>query len=202
MIPNRENKSRLQSTTIGVSIQAKKSLLGLSHTNLDSVSHFTGRRSQLLPLPPNHSPPSIYRLYHHRPPFDPLICKLNAYFAPCVGTFKAHNSVLMTMLCLCYMGSGQGGWNVFDGVKVFLATPEALMAEIDTAISSFEYAQASALLNPSSPSSSSSCSSPSKSKVTDMTITLYDADIAEEAYRMACVALAEGKVDEALYSLK
>ncbi|GAB2224907.1 hypothetical protein Droror1_Dr00005687 [Drosera rotundifolia] len=108
----------------------------------------------------------------------------------------------MTMLSFCYMGSGQGGWSVFDGVKVFPATPEALMAEIDTAISSFEYAQTSALLNPSSPSSLSCCSSPSKSKITDMKITLYDADIAEEAYRMACVALAEGKVDEALYSLK
>ncbi|KAL9255375.1 hypothetical protein AKJ16_DCAP10439 [Drosera capensis] len=131
-----------------------------------------------------------------------LQCKLNALFAPCVGTFKAHDSVLMTVLSLGYMGSRQGGRSVFDGVKVFPATPEALMAEIDTAISSFEYAQASALLNPSSLSSSSSCSSPSKSKITDMKITLYDADIAEEAYRMACVALAEGKVDEALYSLK
>ncbi|GAB2291391.1 hypothetical protein Dimus_025648 [Dionaea muscipula] len=94
--------------------------------------------------------------------------------------------------------SGQGRWSVFDGVKFPPATPEALMTEINTAISALEYTQSSALLNPSSSSSSSSRNNNSDAH---RKASLYDAGIAEEAYRLACVALAEGKVDEALYSL-
>ena len=45
------------------------------------------------------------------------------------------------------------GGMFFFGVKVILATPEALMAEIDTAISKLGYAPATARLE--SPSSSS-----------------------------------------------
>ena len=53
------------------------------------------------------------------------------------------------------MGSGEQNprWSVFYKVKVIPATPEALMAEIDTAISKLEYAPATAGLD--SPSSSS-----------------------------------------------
>ena len=95
------------------------------------------------------------------------------------------------------MGSGEQNprWSVFYGVKVIPATPEALMAEIDTAISKLEYAPATARLD--SPSSSvlknkSSDSSP---------MPQYDAQLAGEAYRAGCAALAAGKLDEALYFL-
>ncbi|KAF7817512.1 Intraflagellar transport protein [Senna tora] len=80
------------------------------------------------------------------------------------------------------MGSGEGKphWSVYDGVKIIAATPEALMAEIDSAISNLEYARATALLESSSS---------------------YDARMADEAYKTGCAALAAGKLDEALYSL-
>ena len=53
------------------------------------------------------------------------------------------------------MGSGEGKphWSVNDGVKIIAATPEALMAEIDSAISNLEYARAIVLLESSSSSS-------------------------------------------------
>ncbi|KAF3943217.1 hypothetical protein CMV_030199 [Castanea mollissima] len=53
------------------------------------------------------------------------------------------------------MGSGEQNprWSFFYGDNVIPATPEALMAEIDTAISKLEYAPAAARLE--SPSSSS-----------------------------------------------
>ncbi|GMH04047.1 hypothetical protein Nepgr_005886 [Nepenthes gracilis] len=91
------------------------------------------------------------------------------------------------------MGSGQGSRSVFDGLKFLPATPEALMAEINTTISALEYAHATVLLNPSS-------SSLSKNKNCERKATVYDAHIAEEAYRLGCLALAEGRVDEALHS--
>ena len=96
------------------------------------------------------------------------------------------------------MGSGEQNprWSVFYGVKVIPATPEALMAEIDTAISKLEYAPATARLD--SPSSSSVL----KNKSLDSSpMPQYDAQLAGEAYRAGCAALAAGKLDEALYSL-
>ncbi|GMJ07121.1 hypothetical protein HRI_004381300 [Hibiscus trionum] len=53
------------------------------------------------------------------------------------------------------MGSGEGNshFSVFDGVKTFPLTLEALMAEINTAITNLGYARTTALLD--SPSSSS-----------------------------------------------
>lgn len=92
------------------------------------------------------------------------------------------------------MGSGSGcgeaklRWNVFDGVKIIAATPEALMAEIDSAISNLEYSRATAHLESAVASSSSA---------TDH----YDARVADEAYKAGCAALAAGKLDEALRSL-
>lgn len=79
------------------------------------------------------------------------------------------------------MGSGEGKvhWNVFDGVKIIAATPEALMAEIDSAISNLEYARATATLDADSG---------------------HDARTADEAYRAGCAALAAGKLDNALRS--
>ena len=69
-------------------------------------------------------------------------------------------------------------WSVFDGVKVIPSAPEALMAEIDTAISNLEYARATASLG-----------------------RRYDARMADEAYKAGCAALAAGELDEALHSL-
>lgn len=104
------------------------------------------------------------------------------------------------------MGSGEQNprWSVFDGVKVIPAAPEALMAEIDIAISKLEYARATARLE--SPSSSFSSSSSSSSVLKNASSDSsprpqYDARLADEAYRAGCAALAAGKLDEALYSL-
>ncbi|KAJ0087406.1 hypothetical protein Patl1_08992 [Pistacia atlantica] len=94
------------------------------------------------------------------------------------------------------MGSGDGTfhWSVFDGVKIMPSTPEALMAEINTAITNLEYARATAYL--------ASPSSLSKNFNSDESVTsLYDAKIADEAYKAGCAALAAGKLDEALLSL-
>lgn len=77
------------------------------------------------------------------------------------------------------MGSRESNkihWSVYDGVKIIAATPEALMAEIDSAISSLEYARATAMLDG------------------------HDARSADEAYKAGCAALAAGKLDEALRS--
>ncbi|XP_017440880.1 uncharacterized protein LOC108346330 [Vigna angularis] len=83
------------------------------------------------------------------------------------------------------MGSVSGSgkvhhWNVFDGVKIIAATPEALMAEIDSAISAMEHSRATAMLDEDEG---------------------YDARVADEAYKAGCAALAAGKLDEALRSL-
>ncbi|KAG4964924.1 hypothetical protein AAZX31_14G079100 [Glycine max] len=78
------------------------------------------------------------------------------------------------------MGPGKVHWNVFDGVKIIAATPEALMAEIDSAISNLEYSRATALIDADEG---------------------YDARVADEAYKAGCAALAAGKLDEALRSL-
>ncbi|KAM4129528.1 hypothetical protein ACJW30_01G030200 [Castanea mollissima] len=103
------------------------------------------------------------------------------------------------------MGSGEQNhrWSVFDGVKVIPAAPEALMAEIDIAISKLEYARATARLeSPTSSSSSSSSSSVLKNTSSDTSPSpQYDARLADEAYRAGCAALAAGKLDEALFSL-
>lgn len=96
------------------------------------------------------------------------------------------------------MGSGEGKphWSVYDGVKIIAATPEALMVEIDSAISNLEYARATTLLESSS-SSSSAMNEISGAKLTPQ----FDARMADEAYKAGCAALASGKLDEALRSL-
>lgn len=78
------------------------------------------------------------------------------------------------------MGSVERGkihWSVYDGVKIIAATPEALMSEIDSAISNLEYTRATATLDADQ---------------------LHDARTADESYRAGCAALAGGKLDEAL----
>lgn len=91
------------------------------------------------------------------------------------------------------MAPGERGrrWSVFDGVKAIPSTPEALMAEIDTAIAATEYAHATALLQASSSSSNRETPQPQ-----------YDARLADEAYKAGCAALAAGKLNEALRSLQ
>nr|DAD22331.1 TPA_asm: hypothetical protein HUJ06_023794 [Nelumbo nucifera] len=99
------------------------------------------------------------------------------------------------------MGSSSGErgphWSVFDGVKSIPSTPEALMAEIDAAITASEYAHATVLLHASLSSSSSS----SKKSSGPDTLPQYDARLADEAYKAGCAALAAGKLNEALHSL-
>lgn len=90
-------------------------------------------------------------------------------------------------------------WSVFDGVKTFPMTPEALMAEINSAISKLEFSRAVALLE--SPSSSSSPSKKKSSYVSRVAAQQYDARMADEAFKAGCMALAAGKLDEALHSL-
>ncbi|CAI8606329.1 unnamed protein product [Vicia faba] len=78
------------------------------------------------------------------------------------------------------MGSQEGRqnhWSVFDGVKIIVATPEALMTEIDYAISNLEYACATAVLDVDQ---------------------LHDAWTTDKSYRAGCAALAGGKLEEAL----
>lgn len=102
------------------------------------------------------------------------------------------------------MGSAQKGshqWrSVFDGVKLktIPSMPEALMAEINTAICNLEYARATVVLETPSSSSSSSCSNP---KNESSPLPQFDARKADQAYKAGCAALAAGKLDEALLSL-
>lgn len=86
-------------------------------------------------------------------------------------------------------------FSVFDDLKIFPLTPEALMSEINTAIAHLEYARATAYLD--SPSSSLLKNTSSDSSVAPQ----YDAKMADEAYKAGCAALAAGKLDEALQSL-
>ncbi|KAL6216562.1 hypothetical protein ACLB2K_009785 [Fragaria x ananassa] len=76
--------------------------------------------------------------------------------------------------------------------------PEALMAEINTAICNLEYARATVLLESTSPSSSSSSVSNDESSSAQ---PQFDARKADQAYKAGCAALAAGKLDEAFLSL-
>ncbi|PSR99756.1 Cobyric acid synthase [Actinidia chinensis var. chinensis] len=94
------------------------------------------------------------------------------------------------------MGSGEGipRWSTFDGVKNIPTKPEALMTEINSAISANEYARATALLQ--SPSSFV------LNKSSDVNSTSqYDTRTADEAYKAGLASLAAGKLDEAFHSL-
>ncbi|URE03274.1 hypothetical protein MUK42_20541 [Musa troglodytarum] len=111
------------------------------------------------------------------------------------------------------MGSYGGGkredsrfaWNVFDSVKAFPPpTPEALMDDIDAAISALEYARSTAALLASSSSKVEEEAAP-ESEIYQPPATssepIYDKRIADEAYKAACAALAAGKTDAAIRSL-
>ncbi|KMZ67732.1 hypothetical protein ZOSMA_25G01220 [Zostera marina] len=92
-------------------------------------------------------------------------------------------------------------WTTFTGIKSFAPSsssspnPEALMSEIDMAISSREYTHATSLLLSSSKSH------------TDRQLRKRNHDpravgLADEAYKTACAELAAGKPDQALKSLQ
>ncbi|CAL9099632.1 unnamed protein product, partial [Musa acuminata var. zebrina] len=96
-------------------------------------------------------------------------------------------------------------WNVFDGVKAFPPpTPEALMDDIDAAISALEYTRSTAALLASSSSKVEEEAAP-ESEIDQPPGTssepVYDKRIADEAYKAACAALAAGKPDAAIRSL-
>ncbi|XP_038899466.1 uncharacterized protein LOC120086752 [Benincasa hispida] len=96
------------------------------------------------------------------------------------------------------MNSGEGiaAWNVFDNVKTTTKTPEALMAEINAAISNFEYARTTACLqSPISPDDSEDGESSASLR------TQYVVRMADGSYKAGCAAPTVGKLDEALHSL-
>ncbi|KAA0064371.1 uncharacterized protein E5676_scaffold134G003530 [Cucumis melo var. makuwa] len=92
--------------------------------------------------------------------------------------------------------NSEGGitvWNVFDNVKTTTKTPEALMAEINAAISNLEYDRTAAYLE--------SPISPEDEEPSANSRSQYDVRIADGAYKAGCKALTIGKLDEALHSL-
>ncbi|KAJ4817588.1 hypothetical protein LUZ62_030154 [Rhynchospora pubera] len=94
-------------------------------------------------------------------------------------------------------------WSVFDAVRSFPSTPDALMSEIDAAIASTEYSRASSPpLNTTTSSSTSSIEEAKAGSATSAPASTYDAQIADEAYKAACAALAAGRPDAAARSLQ
>ncbi|KAJ8505614.1 hypothetical protein OPV22_006500 [Ensete ventricosum] len=96
-------------------------------------------------------------------------------------------------------------WNVFDGVKAFPPpTPDALMDDVDVAISALEYARATAALLTSSSSKVEEAAAPESERNKPSSTPsepVYDKRIADEAYKAACAALAAGKPDAAIRSI-
>ncbi|EHA8587797.1 hypothetical protein COCNU_scaffold003260G000010 [Cocos nucifera] len=99
-------------------------------------------------------------------------------------------------------GRGTCGWSVFDGVRTFPPTPETLMAEIDAAIAASEYVHATALLSSSPSNPPAAEDEPEKEKGRATAIPVYDARLADEAYKAACAALAAGRPDAAIQALR
>lgn len=91
-------------------------------------------------------------------------------------------------------------WSVYDSIKIIPSKPESLMAEINSAISSLEYAKSSRLLNSLSPVSKNN-----KKSIDDANLNsssgLYDARRADEAYKAGLAYLAAGQLEEAFRSL-
>ncbi|KAM6578554.1 hypothetical protein CsatB_030391 [Cannabis sativa] len=113
----------------------------------------------------------------------------------------AHNGLLVPAEARI---SPQSHWTVFDGtVKAFPLSPDALMVDINSAISNLEFSRATALLESRSPPPPSSSSSPSKKKSFDSSKVAqnYDARMADEAFTAGCTAFNAGKHDEALRCL-
>lgn len=88
------------------------------------------------------------------------------------------------------------GWSVYDSIKIIpsKAKPEALMAEINSAISSLQYANATKFLNSRAPLSKN------KKSIDDgnsNSSSLYDARSADEAYKAGLAYLTAGNLEEA-----
>ncbi|XP_022894344.1 uncharacterized protein LOC111408807 [Olea europaea var. sylvestris] len=86
-------------------------------------------------------------------------------------------------------------WSMFDDVKTISTSPEVLMAEINSAITSLEYTRSTAFLQSRSASVSKNINS--NGKLTSQ----YDARLADEAYKEGLASMAAGKLDEAVNSL-
>ncbi|KZV45190.1 hypothetical protein F511_11790 [Dorcoceras hygrometricum] len=85
-------------------------------------------------------------------------------------------------------------WSVFDGVKSISMSPEALMADINSAITSLEHARANAFLQSPVPI-------PKDKNINRRLTSQYDARMADEAYKAGLASMAAGKLDEAVHSL-
>nr|GEV31799.1 mitochodrial transcription termination factor-related protein [Tanacetum cinerariifolium] len=91
------------------------------------------------------------------------------------------------------MGSNDGvpHWSVYDNMKIIPSNPNALMAEINSAISSLQYAKATKFLNPVPPL-------PKNKKIVDGNksfSSLYDARMARDAYKSG-LASTTWKIDK------
>lgn len=104
---------------------------------------------------------------------------------------------------------GRSSWSVFDGVKSFppasasAPNPETLMAEIDAAIASREHSRASAHLRRCVSSSPAHQRDKQPRSPADIAaVGSHSAGLADEAFKEARAALAEGRPDEALRFLR
>ncbi|GKD41679.1 hypothetical protein Tco_1261886 [Tanacetum coccineum] len=95
------------------------------------------------------------------------------------------------------MGSNDGvpHWSVYDNMKIIPSNPNALMAEINSAISSLQYSKTTKFLNPLPPL-------PKNKKIVDEAnsnsfSSLYDARMAHDAYKRGLAYMAAGNLEEA-----
>ncbi|GAA0138835.1 hypothetical protein LIER_34990 [Lithospermum erythrorhizon] len=92
-------------------------------------------------------------------------------------------------------GGGIHHWTVWDGVKRIPKSPDVLMGEINSAISTLEYARATRFLESPFPLASTSNASNAN------TTSQYDTQMAEKDYKTGLAAMAAGNLDEAVHSL-
>ncbi|PWA61648.1 Mitochodrial transcription termination factor-related protein [Artemisia annua] len=86
-------------------------------------------------------------------------------------------------------------WSVYDNIKIIPSNPNALMAEINSAISSLQYAKTTKFLNPLPPL-------PKNKKIVDdgnnsSSSSLYDARMAHDAYKRGLAYMAADNLEEA-----
>ncbi|KAL1540443.1 hypothetical protein AAHA92_24797 [Salvia divinorum] len=91
-------------------------------------------------------------------------------------------------------GERKHQWSVYDGVKTISVAPEALMAEINSAIAALEYARAAVF--PPSPDPASRARNTNREPPWS-----FDTQIADEAYKAGLASMSAGRVDEAIISL-
>lgn len=91
-------------------------------------------------------------------------------------------------------GEEKHPWSPFDGVKTISVAPEALMAEINSAIAVLEYARATVYSQSPDPA-------PKPKNANRKPALNFDAQIADEAYKAGLASMSAGRVDEAIISL-